>query len=201
MRQHAENVNLLQEATVFSSFQEWANAMAWHLSSACLSVNFCANHFFSQANGQIATKLSQDGLQVSTLWYPGKPASRLCSRSRSRSKVTWYVHFLGFLEWATPSLTVWWILLKVILHARITTGIPLTYVCNVKYLVINPRCRSAKSGENISNYARAVTMWRFEYAVVLTLNFDLDLLIRVLSSRGYYSTAECSYYIIVILIH
>jgi len=27
--------------------------------------------------------------------------------SRSRSKVTWYAHFLGFLEWATPSLTVW----------------------------------------------------------------------------------------------
>ena len=31
----------------------------------CLSVNFCANRFFSQANGRIATKLSQDGLQVS----------------------------------------------------------------------------------------------------------------------------------------
>jgi len=34
-----------------------------------LSVNFCANHFFSQANGRIATKLSQDGLQVSV--HPG----------------------------------------------------------------------------------------------------------------------------------
>ena len=33
--------------------------------SVCLSVNFCANRFFSQANGRIATKLSQDGLQVS----------------------------------------------------------------------------------------------------------------------------------------
>jgi len=31
----------------------------------CPSVNFCANSFFSQANGRIATKLSQDGLQVS----------------------------------------------------------------------------------------------------------------------------------------
>ena len=29
------------------------------------SVNFCANRFFSQTNGRIATKLSQDGLQVS----------------------------------------------------------------------------------------------------------------------------------------
>jgi len=29
------------------------------------SVNFCANRFFSKANGRIATKLAQDGLQVS----------------------------------------------------------------------------------------------------------------------------------------
>ena len=33
--------------------------------SVCLSVNLCANRFFSQANGRIATKLAQDGLQVS----------------------------------------------------------------------------------------------------------------------------------------
>jgi len=37
--------------------------------SVRLSVNFCANRFFSQANGRIATKLSQDGLQVSV--HPG----------------------------------------------------------------------------------------------------------------------------------
>jgi len=37
--------------------------------SVRLSVNFCANRFFSQANGRIATKLSQDGLQVSL--HPG----------------------------------------------------------------------------------------------------------------------------------
>jgi len=113
-------------------------------------VNFCANRFFSQANGRISTKLAHDGLQVSvhprcaqgqgqgqgqrsrdtgtfvlarkslllpgkwpdrdqtcTRWSPGKPAFTVCSMSRSRSKVTWYAHFLGFLEWATPSLTVW----------------------------------------------------------------------------------------------
>ena len=29
------------------------------------SVNFCANRFFSQKNGRIATKLAHDGLQVS----------------------------------------------------------------------------------------------------------------------------------------
>jgi len=35
----------------------------------CLSVNFCANRFFSQTNGRIATILSQGGLQVSV--HPG----------------------------------------------------------------------------------------------------------------------------------
>ena len=131
-------------------------------SVVCPYVNFCANRFFSQANGRIATKLSQDGLQVSvhpgcaqgqgqgqrsrdmgtfvlarkslllpgkwpdrdqtcTRWSPGKPASRVCSRSRSRSKVTWYAHFLGFLEWATPSLTVWFCSLELIYQFWITT--------------------------------------------------------------------------------
>ena len=37
--------------------------------SVRLSVNFCANRFFSQANGRIATKLAHDGLQVSL--HPG----------------------------------------------------------------------------------------------------------------------------------
>ena len=54
---------------IISSFQEWANAMSRRPSSVRpsvrLSVNFCANRFFSQANGQIATKLAHDGLQVS----------------------------------------------------------------------------------------------------------------------------------------
>ena len=48
-----------------------------------------------------------DRHQTYTWWSPGEPASRVCSRSRSRAKVTWYAHFFGFLEWATPSLTVW----------------------------------------------------------------------------------------------
>ena len=37
--------------------------------SVRLSVNFCSNRFFSQANSRIATKLSQDGLQVNV--HPG----------------------------------------------------------------------------------------------------------------------------------
>ena len=46
-----------------------------------------------------------DRHQTCTRWTPGQRASRMCSRSRS--KVTWCAHFFGFLEWATPSLTVW----------------------------------------------------------------------------------------------
>jgi len=37
--------------------------------SVRLSVNLCANRFFSQTNGRIATKLAHDGLQVSL--HPG----------------------------------------------------------------------------------------------------------------------------------
>jgi len=39
--------------------------MARRPSSVCPSVNFCANRFFSQANGRIATKLAHDGLSRS----------------------------------------------------------------------------------------------------------------------------------------
>jgi len=46
--------------------------------SVCLSVNFCASRFFSQANGRIATKLSQDGLQVSV--HPG------CAQGQGQSQ-------------------------------------------------------------------------------------------------------------------
>ena len=37
--------------------------------SVRLSVNFCANRFFSQTNGRIATKLAHDGQQVNL--HPG----------------------------------------------------------------------------------------------------------------------------------
>jgi len=43
--------------------------MARRPSSLRLSVNFCANRFFSQTNGRIATKLAHDGLQLSL--HPG----------------------------------------------------------------------------------------------------------------------------------
>jgi len=40
---------------------------------------------------------------------PGKPASRVCSRSRSRSKVTWYVHFCAVTKIASSrrQMTGW----------------------------------------------------------------------------------------------
>jgi len=47
------------------------------------------NRFFYHKHDSIATKLAHDGPQ----WSPDGPASRVCSRSRSRSKVTWYGHF------------------------------------------------------------------------------------------------------------
>jgi len=53
------------------------------LSRVSLSVS-AINRFFSQANDRIATKLAHDGPQT-----PGKPASRVCSRSRSRSAFSW----------------------------------------------------------------------------------------------------------------
>jgi len=36
-----------------------------------------------------------DRHQTFTRWTPSQRASRVCSRSRSRSKVTWYANFLG----------------------------------------------------------------------------------------------------------
>jgi len=87
----------------FSSFQEWANAMSRRSSSvrpsSCLSVNLCANRFFSQTHGRIATKRAQDGLQVSM--HPG------CAQGqgqRSRDTRT-FLH--SWNDRATPSLKVW----------------------------------------------------------------------------------------------
>ena len=69
--------------------------------------------------------------QTCTRWSPGKHAFRVCSRSRSRSKVTWYVHFLGFLEWATPSLTVWLyhLSLQIITDFNIKELLKSVYLC------------------------------------------------------------------------
>jgi len=88
---------------IFSSFQEWANAMARRPSSVCLSVRPSVCKLLRES--LLLPGKWPDRDQTFTRWTPGQRASRVCSRSRS--KVTWYAHFLGFLEWATPSLTVW----------------------------------------------------------------------------------------------
>ena len=84
-------------------------------------VNFCANRFFSQANGRIATKLAHAGLRVSV--HP------ICAQGqdqgqRSRDTRT-------FLDsWnlsATPSLTVWlvsYLLTDVTVRVRFILGRP-----------------------------------------------------------------------------
>jgi len=51
------------------------------------SVNFCSNRFFSQANGRIATKLSQDGLQVSV--HPGVLKVKVKVKGHVIRALTW----------------------------------------------------------------------------------------------------------------
>ena len=51
-----------------------------------LSVNFCANRFFSQTNGRIATRLAYDGLQVSV--HPGCAQGQ---SQRSRDTLTFWI--------------------------------------------------------------------------------------------------------------
>jgi len=86
---------------IISSFQEWANAVVRLPSSVRLSVCKLLRKSLLLADSW------PDRHQTCTRLSIGKPASRVFSRSRSRSKVTWYTHFFGFLEWATPSLPVW----------------------------------------------------------------------------------------------
>jgi len=78
---------------------KYSNAMARRLSSVRPSVCKLLH------KSLILADKWPDRHQTCTRWTPGQRASRVCSRSRS--KVTWYTHFVGFLEWATPSLTVW----------------------------------------------------------------------------------------------
>jgi len=53
------------------------------------SLNICANRFFSQTK-------ELDRHKTCIEWSPRWSASRMCSRSRLRSKFTWYRHFCYF---------------------------------------------------------------------------------------------------------
>ena len=44
-----------------------------------------------------------DRYKTCTRWSPDGPASRVCSRSRSRSKVTWYGHFSAYTKIASST--------------------------------------------------------------------------------------------------
>jgi len=105
---------------IFSSIQVWANAMARRPSSVCPSV--CKR---LRKSLLLADKWP-DRYQTFTRLTPGQRASRVCSTSRSRSKVTWYAHFLGFLEWATPSLTIWFTCFMGLVYESRSTCLNLT---------------------------------------------------------------------------
>ena len=89
--------------------------MARRPSSVRLSVNFCANRFFSQANGRIATKLARDGLQVSM--HPG------CAQGQGqgqRSRDTRTFRILG-MNYSVIDGLVYYCRLVCIIPARCAT--------------------------------------------------------------------------------
>jgi len=59
---------------------------------------FHENRFFCHKHDWIATKLAHDGPHMGLQF-----TSRVCSTSRSTSKVTWYVHFSEYTKIATSS--------------------------------------------------------------------------------------------------
>jgi len=84
-----------QDFFIFSSFQEWAYTMARRPSSVCLSVCKLLRKLLLLAGKW------PDRHQTFTRWTSGQCASRVCSRSRSRSKVTWYGHFCAGMKIAS----------------------------------------------------------------------------------------------------
>ena len=83
----------------FSSFPEWANAMARRPSFVCLSVRLSVCKLLRKS--LLLPGKWPDRYQTCTRWSPGEPASKVCSRSRSRSKVTWHGHFCAVTKIAS----------------------------------------------------------------------------------------------------
>jgi len=89
--------------------------------SVCPSVNFCANRFFSQANGRIATKLAHDGLQVSVhpRYAQGQGQGQRSRDTRTfldswnellrhwRSGFVWSVSTSVWFKWSKHALNPW----------------------------------------------------------------------------------------------
>ena len=98
---------------IFSSF---LNGMSYMPSCGFrLSVNICADCFFSQTNCLITTKFAH--------MVPSGPASSVCSRSRS--KVAQYGHFCDFTKIASSPRQKGWITIRLAQdcpHVRLHAG-------------------------------------------------------------------------------
>jgi len=85
---------MVVDSLILAHFEtEWANAIVRRPSSVRLFVRpFVCEHF---AQITSSTRQKAGSRPNCTRWPPGERASRVCSRSRSRSrsKVTWYGHF------------------------------------------------------------------------------------------------------------
>ena len=74
----AIKATVVHEDGFISSFHELIQSRGVRRLSVRPSVNFCANRFFSRANGRIVTKLAHDGFQVSV--HPG------CARGQGQGQ-------------------------------------------------------------------------------------------------------------------
>jgi len=106
--------------------------------------------------------------QTCTRWSPGEPASRVCSRSRSRSKVTWYAHFLRFLKWATPSMTVWLMILSCWVSKRsLTLATVIKWTPSVSHVLCS---RLYRTCSDLDSWSFSITLTcSVEYSVVILL--------------------------------
>jgi len=99
-----------------------------------------------------------DRHQTCTGWSPHRPASRLCSRSRSRSKVTWYGHFYDFT--------------KIISSRRQMAGT----LPNLHMMVPSPACIQdvLKVKLEVKGHVIRALLWRHEmFAIQYSLTFCL----------------------------
>jgi len=98
-----------------------------------------------------------DRHQTCTWWSPHRPASRVCSRSRSRSKVTWYGHFCDVTKCWLYS-TFW---------RSVSTCIALPLRSTVT-LSLQYKCQTARFNVYIMEWATpSLTVWLFS-----TVNTD-----------------------------
>ena len=118
--------------TVFSSFQEWANAIAQRPSSVRLSVRPSVCKLLRKSllfadNGRIVTKLAHDGLQVSL--HPGCVQGQ-GQGQRSHDTRTFLDSWNELLRHWRSALEIWCDITKV-LDSRITWKLSCGHVCKM----------------------------------------------------------------------